>query len=61
MSEASQAGTITVVSWTLGAIAVVAVGARLFSRTLLTRNSWWDDVFIVFSLVCLYPDILNEC
>lgn len=54
MDEASQAEGITVVSWTLGSIAVVAVGARLFSRIFLTRNIGWDDAFIVFSLVRIH-------
>lgn len=55
MDQASQAEKITVVSWTLASITIVVVGARLFSRLALTRNPWWDDAFIVLSLVRVDP------
>ena len=46
--------TIIAVTWSLIALTMVAVGARLFGRVVLTRNVGWDDFWIIVSLVRLH-------
>ena len=43
----------TGVSWTLTSLALVFVNLRTYSRVFITRNMWWDDWAIIFTLVSL--------
>lgn len=47
----NQGPRIAVVSWTLAAVAILFVAARLYTRLFITRKPGWDDAFIFFSLV----------
>lgn len=46
-----QSASITAASWTLGAVSIIVVGLRLYTRLVLTRLPGWDDFFIGLSLV----------
>ena len=40
---------------TIYCLAVVAVTLRLITRKLIRSSLWWDDYFILASLVCILP------
>lgn len=52
-----QSASITAASWTLGAVSIMIVGLRLYTRLLLTRLPGWDDFFITLSLVTNYDTL----
>lgn len=56
----SQSLTISVVSWFLGAISVIFVATRIFTRVVLTKNVGWDDGFIILSLVRMILSMLES-
>ncbi|MDI1486614.1 MAG: hypothetical protein OHK93_005846 [Ramalina farinacea] len=39
------------VSWALAIIAICFVSLRVYCRTLITRNMWWDDWMIVLTMI----------
>lgn len=39
------------VSWALAIIALCFVSLRIYCRTLITRNVWWDDWMIILTMV----------
>ena len=57
MAQSSQDNSPVLlgVSWTWTVLAAIFVVVRMYSRLFLTRKLWWDDFWILVSLVCLYP------
>ncbi|KAI1173156.1 hypothetical protein F4777DRAFT_581278 [Nemania sp. FL0916] len=47
MAEPDYVITLNVVSWVLTSIVIVLVTARIVGRTLVTRQTGWDDFFII--------------
>ncbi|KAL2869522.1 uncharacterized protein BJX67DRAFT_332657 [Aspergillus lucknowensis] len=45
-----QTASITAVSWSFGAVSLLVVGIRLYTRVIVTRRPGWDDFFIALSL-----------
>jgi len=45
----NRAGWLNAVAWTEVTVSTVFVALRLYSRTRLTRNLWWDDWFMVIT------------
>lgn len=52
-----QSASITAASWTLGAVSIMIVGLRLYTRLVLTRLPGWDYFFIALSLVTNYDTL----
>ena len=50
--DQDRAPTLNAVSWTLAVLSLAVCSARVFSRIRLTRNIWWDDWFVLITLVC---------
>ena len=49
--DEDRAPTLNAVSWTLAVLSLGVCSARVFSRLRLTRNIWWDDWFVLITLV----------
>ena len=49
--DQNEGPTLVIVSWCFTALAIIAVVARLFGRSVLTHNVGRDDVFILISIV----------
>ena len=49
--DQDRATELNAFAWTWFSISTVFVAARVYSRLRLTRNFWYDDVFIVLTLV----------
>ncbi|KAI0878085.1 hypothetical protein GGS24DRAFT_509119 [Hypoxylon argillaceum] len=47
MSEADYVTTLNVVSWVLISIVIAVTIARILGRTLVTKQTGWDDFFLV--------------
>ena len=43
---------VLVVAWVMTGAAILTVAIKLFARAQIVKVIGWDDVFIVFSLVC---------
>jgi hypothetical protein len=63
---------VLVVAWVTTGAAILTVAIKLFARAQIVKVIGWDDVFIVFSLVCrfsiagnhtrgLTTDLLHRC
>ena len=46
-----RAGELNAFAWTWCALASMFVTMRVCSRVFLTKNMWWDDWFIIITLV----------
>ena len=49
--DQNRAGEVYAFTWTLLLVSLLFVIGRMYSRTKLTRNVWWDDWCICFALV----------
>ena len=49
--DRNRAGELDAIAWSWCAVSIVVVGAKLYSRIRITRNMWWDDWFIVITMV----------
>jgi hypothetical protein len=45
---------VLVVAWVTTGVAIITVAVKLFTRAQIVKVIGWDDVFIVFSLVCCF-------
>jgi hypothetical protein len=45
---------VLVVAWVTTGAAIITVAIKLFTRAQIVKVIGWDDVFIVFSLVCCF-------
>ncbi|GAW12980.1 hypothetical protein ANO14919_023560 [Xylariales sp. No.14919] len=56
MAETDYVTTLYVVSWVLGSIVIVITVARILGRTLVTKQTGWDDFFMILgslsAIVC---------
>ncbi|RWA09267.1 hypothetical protein EKO27_g5828 [Xylaria grammica] len=56
MAETDYVTTLYVVSWALGSIVIVITVARILGRTLVTKQTGWDDFFMILgslsAIVC---------
>ena len=50
-----RAAELNALAWSWFAVSLTVVGLRFYSRIGLTRNLWWDDWFILLTLVRLLP------
>ncbi|RDW60501.1 uncharacterized protein DSM5745_10959 [Aspergillus mulundensis] len=53
--EESNAGLTPALAGSLGMLAVIMVGLRVIQRTVTRKVFGWDDVLIIFALVCAIP------
>ena len=51
----NRAVELNALAWSWFAVSLTVVGLRFYSRIGLTRNLWWDDWFILLTLVRLPP------
>ena len=49
--NSNRAVELNALAWSWFAISLTVVGLRFYSRVTLTRNLWWDDWFILLTLV----------
>ena len=49
--DTSRAAELNALTWSWFAVSLTVVGLRFYSRIALTRNLWWDDWFILLTLV----------
>ena len=49
--DQNRASEVLAFTWTLEIVSVIFVVGRMYSRTKLTRNVWWDDWCVCFALV----------
>ena len=47
----NRAHELLIVTWLWCALSLIAVALRLYSRIRITRNLWWDDWVIFFTMV----------
>jgi hypothetical protein len=50
----SRQDEVLVVAWLTTGAAIITVAIKLFARAQIVKVIGWDDVFIVFSLVCCF-------
>jgi hypothetical protein len=50
----SRQHEVLIVAWVMTGAAISTVAIKLFARAQIVRVIGWDDVFIVFSLVCCF-------
>lgn len=50
-NDLNKGSIINATNWTFTALALIAVGVRLFGRLKLTHNTGWDDFWIVVAVV----------
>ena len=50
-NDQNRATELVVVTWVWCSLSLMAVGLRLYSRVRITRNLWWDDWIIFFTMV----------
>ncbi|KAM0135578.1 hypothetical protein ACHAO1_005127 [Botrytis cinerea] len=55
MAIAGQGPTIVAVMWTETAVALIAIGLRLYTKGFITRNVGFDDYLIIISWFMLMP------
>ena len=53
--DSNRAGELTALAWSWFAVSLTVVGLRFYSRVALTRNLWWDDWFVLLTLVRHLP------
>lgn len=51
----SRAIQINVVGWVCTGIAIATTSLKIFTRIEIVKQPGWDDVFIFFSLVSIFP------
>lgn len=49
--DSNRAAELNALAWSWFAISLTVVGLRFYSRLALTRNLWWDDWFILLTLM----------
>ena len=54
--DQDRATELNTFAWTLFSLSTVFVAARVYSRLRLTRNFWYDDLFILLSWVQDHSD-----
>ncbi|KAI0114522.1 hypothetical protein GGR51DRAFT_449387 [Nemania sp. FL0031] len=56
MADTDYATCLNIVSWVLGGLVIVFTAARIIGRTLIMKQTGWDDFFLVigslFAIVC---------
>ena len=53
--DSNRAVELNALAWSWFAVSSIVVSLRFYSRIGLTRNLWWDDWFILLTLVRLLP------
>ena len=53
--DSNRATELNALAWIWFAVSSAVVGLRFYSRLALTRNLWWDDWFILITLVRHLP------
>ena len=53
--DSNRAVELNALAWGWFAVSLIVVSLRFYSRIGLTRNLWWDDWFILLTLVRLLP------
>lgn len=48
----NRASELVAITWTWCIFSMVFVALRFYSRTRITHNIWWDDWFILITMVC---------
>lgn len=49
--DVNRASMLYTFTWTLCSLSLIIFGLRMYTRTRLTKNLWWDDWFIMISVV----------
>lgn len=49
--DQSRANELVTVTWVWCSLSLIVVSLRLYSRVWITRNLWWDDWVIFFTMV----------
>lgn len=56
----SRGSEINLIGWVFTGIAIAAVGLKLFARGHMARDLGWDDFFIFFSMVRVWPSCAHK-
>lgn len=51
MGKADLGATMNAVGWTEASVAIVLLGARLFTRVKIVQHIGWDDYLMVMAVV----------
>lgn len=50
--DQNRATELIAVTWVWCSLSLMAICLRLYSRVRITKNLWWDDWVIFFTMVC---------
>lgn len=51
LPDENRASWLYTFTWILCSLSVISSGLRMYTRATLLRNLWWDDWFILLSVV----------
>ena len=49
--DPNRANELLIITWVWCSLSLIVVALRLYSRVWLTRNLWWDDWVMFFTMV----------
>lgn len=56
--DRDRAAELIAITWSQCAVSIIFVALRFYSRTRLTGNLWYDDAFIIITLVLLIVTVI---